>query len=220
METSSFSSDGRTFCVLGGSRLIGCACPATAAPPTKPGMRHGTVWWLVKMNAAKRVSYGGTAVARSCCACPAAARSYDACPAVARSYNKSLPHDGCGRLHFTKWRRVRDSNSRYRFPRIHAFQACSFNHSDNSPNALPNGRYEIFERRALTTVTIITAPCRVVKGNFEETTKSFVFPQELPRKAEPPQRRGRKSHYRALRDEAAQRNASVERTRMKSPASV
>ena len=136
METSSFSSDGRTFCVLGGSRLIGCACPATAAPPTKPGMRHGTVWWLVKMNAAKRVSYGGTAVARSCCACPAAARSYDACPAVARSYNKSLPHDGCGRLHFTKWRRVRDSNSRYRFPRIHAFQACSFNHSDNSPNAL------------------------------------------------------------------------------------
>ena len=52
--------------------------------------------------------------------------------------------------------------------RIHAFQACSFNHSDNSPNALPNGRYEIFERRALTTETIITALGRVVKENFRK----------------------------------------------------
>ena len=100
-------------------------------------------------------------------------------------YLRTFPHDSalC-----SKWRRVRDSNSRYKFPRIHAFQACSFNHSDNSPNALPNGRYEIFERRALTTVTIITAPRRVVKGNFEERTKSFVIPQELLRKAEPPRK--------------------------------
>ena len=87
-------------------------------------------------------------------------------------YLRTFPHDSalC-----SKWRRVRDSNSRYKFPRIHAFQACSFNHSDNSPNALPNGRYEIFERRALTTETIITALRRVVKENFEEMTKAFML---------------------------------------------
>jgi hypothetical protein len=31
------------------------------------------------------------------------------------------------------WRRGRDSNPRYGFPRKHAFQACDLNHSSTSP---------------------------------------------------------------------------------------
>ncbi len=38
------------------------------------------------------------------------------------------------RLLLVVWRRERDSNPRYSLTRIHTFQACSFNHSDISPD--------------------------------------------------------------------------------------
>ena len=62
-------------------------------------------------------------------------------------YLRTFPHDSalC-----SKWRRVRDSNSRYKFPRIHAFQACSFNHSDNSPQCSTIRSYSVL------------LPCRVI----------------------------------------------------------
>jgi hypothetical protein len=90
---------------------------------------------LAERAGLRRTSLCGALRARGARAMGASLRpsSSPICRSRVRTPLRVQTKKGASRPLFWIWRRERDSNPRYGLTRIHAFQACSFNHSDTSP---------------------------------------------------------------------------------------